>query len=100
MHIIFSLIASLFFLSAYTQKKAPRRIIDVHLHARSFNFYGDPPSPNPITRKKPSWINDKEVVEMTLEGLKKNNVVYAIISGSLSRVKDFQKLDSVRFIPK
>lgn len=99
MRIFFSFIASLFFLSAFSQKKASRNIIDVHLHARLFNDYGDPPSPNPLTGKKPQYTNDKEVAAMTLDTLRKYNVVYAIASGSLSRIIDFKQADTTRLIP-
>lgn len=79
--------------------KFGRPIIEVHLHARSFNNYGDPPAPNPITGKRPEWKNNKEVVAMTLDTLKKYRVVRAITSGSLALVTDYQKADPGRIIP-
>jgi predicted TIM-barrel fold metal-dependent hydrolase len=83
----------------YSQNKADRKIIDVHLHARTFNYYGDPPAPNPVTGARPKWKNDAEVVQMTIDTMKKYGIVKAIISGNLSRVADFRNADSGRFIP-
>jgi uncharacterized protein len=83
----------------YSQNKVDRKIIDVHLHARPFNYYGNPPVPNPVTGVQPKWKNDAEVVQMTIDTMKKYGIVKAIISGTLSRVADFKNADTGRFIP-
>lgn len=82
--------------SAQTQR---RKIIDVHLHARHFNDYGDPPAPNPVTGVVPNWKNDKEVVEKTLSSLRKWNIQFAVVSGGLDLVSQFETADPARFIP-
>jgi predicted TIM-barrel fold metal-dependent hydrolase len=87
------------FRPVYAQQTPGRKIIDMHLHARPFNYYGNPPAPNPVTRVKPTWKNDAEVVQMTIDTLKKYGVVKAIISGTISRVADFKNADPGRFIP-
>ena len=75
-----------------------RKIIDVHLHARTFNYYGNPPAPNPVTGLQPKWKNDAEVVQITLDTLKKYGIIKAIISGNLTRIADFKNADSARFV--
>jgi hypothetical protein len=83
-----------------SQKKIPqRKIIDVHFHARQFSDYGQTPPPNPKTGKIPTWKNDKEVIDVMLTTLKRNNVVKVIVSGSLITVRNFQMADSGRIIP-
>ena len=97
-------IALLFFIAflplpVLSQDSSKRKIIDVHLHARPFDQYGNPPVPNFITGVQPKWKNDAEVVQMTIDTLKKYGIVKAIISGSSSRVADFRNADPGRFIP-
>jgi len=76
-----------------------RKIIDVHLHARHFDTYGNPPYPNPVTGKAPTWQTDQQVIDETRTILKKYHVVYAIVSGGLERIGQFQKADAQLFIP-
>ena len=99
MRILFILIGCLFLLSANQKKIPQRKIIDVHFHARQFNDYGQPPPSNPKTGKVPTWKNDKEVIDVMLATLKRNNVVKAIASGSLTTVMNFQRADSSRIVP-
>ena len=86
-------------LPVLSQDTIKRKIIDVHLHARPFDYYGNPPAPNFITGVQPKWKNDAEVVQMTLDTLKKYGIVKAIVSGTVSRVADFKNADPGRFIP-
>jgi len=80
-------------------KNSTRKIIDVHLHARHFDSYGNPPIPNPITNQAPSWKNDNDVITETLSVLKKHNIVKAITSGGVDRISEFYKADPTRIIP-
>ena len=98
MRVPVALIFTFFSLSTYSQKEVVRKIIDVHFHARSFNDYGNPPFPNPITGKRPEWKSDKEVIQMTLDTLRKYGIVKAVASGNLFRTADYHKADSARFI--
>src|SRR4026208_858249 len=99
MRLLYILIACLFLLAANQKENPPRKIIDVHFHARKFSDFAYPPPPNPITGKIPKWKNDKEVIEMMLATLKNNNVVKVITAGSLTAIQDFQMADPERFIP-
>ena len=98
MRVLVALMFTLFSLFTYSQKEVVRRIIDVHFHARSFNDYGNPPFPNPVTGRSPEWKNDKQVIQMTLDTLKKYGIVKAVASGNLSRTADYHEADSARFI--
>ena len=99
MRILLCFIVGFFSQPVYSQNKVERKIIDVHLHARPFDYYGNPPAPNFITGVQAKWKNDAEVVQMTLDTLKKYGIVKAIISGTVSRVADFKNADPERFIP-
>ena len=99
MRLLYTIIACLFLLAADQKEDPPRKIIDVHFHARKFSDFANPPPPNPITGKIPKWKNDKEVIEMMLATLKNNNVVKVITAGSLTTIQDFQMADPERFIP-
>lgn len=93
------LFAALFFCCGAQTRNGARKIIDVHLHARHVDSYGNPPYPNPVTGKAPSWKSDEDVVTETLSMLKKWNVVKAITSGSLDRISEFYQADPKRIIP-
>jgi len=93
------LLLASFFCSGAQSKQSTRRIIDVHLHARHFDSYGNPPFPNPITGQAPAWKNDEEVVKETLAVLKKYNIVKAITSGGLNRIFEFYNADPQRIVP-
>src|ERR1700742_2167185 len=99
MRILLFIVVALLPAFGYSQNNTARKIIDVHLHARSFDNYGNPPYPNPVTGSIPKWKNNAQVVQMTLDTLKKYQVVKAIVSGTLSRVQDFYQADAPRFIP-
>ena len=87
-------------LLAADKKQAPqRKIIDVHFHARVRSDYPNPPPPNPRTGKVPQWTSDKEMMDIMLATLKKNNVVRVIISGNVSTVRSYQMADPGRVIP-
>ncbi len=92
------LVLSFHCLSAQS-KTTTRKIIDVHLHARHFDSYGNPAYPNPVTGVAPSWKSDEEVIKETLAILKKNNVVKAITSGGIERITEFYRADPKRIIP-
>ena len=53
------------------QPPAPQRppIIDVHIHAFSWDHQGNPPPPNPVTGKVPAARTDKEAMEASLAEL-------------------------------
>jgi uncharacterized protein len=78
------------------QKKHPREIIDTHFHAMSFNSFGFPPPPNEMTGKTPKSKSDSEVLQTMLGELEDNNIVLAIASGTLQRVKDYKRADPER----
>ena len=99
MRLLFLFVITIISQLVYAQNKAERKIIDVHLHARAFDYYGNPPSPNPVTGLQPKWKNDQEVVQMTIDTLKKYGIEKAILSGILPRIADFQKVDSARIVP-
>ena len=85
--------------AADKKQTPPRKIIDVHFHARLYTDYPNPPPPNPKTGKIPAWKNDKEVIDIMLATLRANNVVKVIVSGSIATVNNFQMADPARFIP-
>jgi len=99
MRILCLIISCSFFLAANKMQAPPRKIIDVHFHARLYNDYGETPSPNPRTGIVPKYKNDKEVIDIMLRTLKENNVVKAIASGNLTTVGSFQTADPERIIP-
>lgn len=99
MRFLYTFIGFAFLVSANAQTQPARKIIDVHFHARLFTDYGKTPPPNPITGKIPPYKTDQEIVDIMMATLRKNNIVKAIVSGNLTRVSDYQKADSARFIP-
>jgi len=78
------------------QKKHQREIIDTHFHAMSFNSFGFPPPPNEMTGNIPKSKSDSEVLHTMLRVLRDNNIVLAITSGTLQRVKDYKDADPQR----
>ena len=99
MRLFFIVIGCVFLVSADQKKTSPRKIIDVHFHARLYGDFGEPPPPNPRTGKIPGYKNDKGVIEIMLKTLRENNVVKAIASGDLSTVSNFYVADPDRIIP-
>ncbi|HEV8287087.1 MAG TPA: amidohydrolase family protein [Chitinophagaceae bacterium] len=99
MRLLYTIIGCVFLLAANQKKNSPRKIIDVHFHARLLTDYPNPPPPNPVTGKIPEWKNDKEMMGIMLAALKDNNVVRVIASGNLTTVANFQMADPDRVIP-
>src|SRR5215217_3546726 len=99
MRILCIIISCTFFLAADKKQGLPRKIIDVHFHARLLADYPNPPPPNPATGKIPGWKNDKEMMDIMLGTLKDNNVVKVIASGSVATVGNYQMADPERVIP-
>ncbi len=75
-----------------------RKIIDAHFHALSLNAFGYPPPANEKTGKVPQSKTNTQFTEAMLTALKQNNIVWAVTSGSLERVKDFKDADPKRII--
>ena len=67
MRILCLIIGCAFFLAAEKKQAPPRKIIDVHFHARLFTDYPNPPPPNPRTGKIPEWKNDNECKQKFLQ---------------------------------
>ena len=99
MRILWVIISCIIFLAADKKQASPRKIIDVHFHARLLIDYPKPPPPNPRTGKIPEWKSDKEMIDIMLATLKDNNVVKVIASGSVTTVARYQMADSERVIP-
>jgi predicted TIM-barrel fold metal-dependent hydrolase len=93
------IIGCTFLLAADKKQAPPRKIIDVHFHARLLTDYPDPLPPNPATGKIPAYKNDKEMMDMMLATLRDNNVVKVIASGNLTTVSNYQMADPERVIP-
>ena len=88
-----------FFLAGDKIQSPPRKIIDVHFHARLLTDYPNPPPPNPTTGKIPGWKSDKEMMDTMLATLKNNNIVKVIASGNVTTVGYYQMADPERVIP-
>jgi len=99
MRILCIIISCTFFLAADKKQAPPRKIIDVHFHARLVTDYPNPPPPNPTTGKIPKWNSDKEMMDIMLGTLKDNNVVKVIASGNVTTVGKYQLADPERVIP-
>ena len=85
----------------FTQQPSTRQrppIIDMHLHAFSWDHQGNPPPPNPLTGKVPSARTDKEAMEASLAELRRYNVVRAVIGGRPEHVSRWQAADPERII--
>jgi len=99
MQLFYTIIVCMFLLAVNQKKISPRKIIDVHFHARLYTDYPNPPPPNPKTGKRPEWKNDKELMDIMLATLKDNNVVKVIASGNPTTVGNYQMADPERVIP-
>jgi uncharacterized protein len=99
MRILCIIIGGTFFLTADAKQAPPRKIIDVHFHARLITDYPKPPPPNPRTGKIPGWKTDEEMIDMMLGTLRDNNVVKVIASGSVTTVAKYRMADPERVIP-
>jgi hypothetical protein len=62
------------------ERPTPERppIIDMHIHAFSWDHLGNPPPPSPVTGKVPTARTDKEAMEASLAELRRNNVIRAV----------------------
>ena len=82
------------------QPPTPQRppIIDMHIHAFSWNHQGNPPPPNPMTGKVPAARTDKEAMEALLAELRRYNVVRAVAGGPREHVLRWLAADPGRII--
>src|SRR5918995_1241665 len=82
------------------QPPTPQRppIIDMHIHAFSWNHQGNPPPPNPMTGKVPAASTDKEAMEASLAELRRYNVVRAVAGGPREHVLRWLAADPGRII--
>ena len=86
---------------AYPQQAAtPQRppIIDMHIHAFSWDDLGNPPPPSPVTGKAPTAHTDKEAMEASLAELRRYNVVRAVAGGRSEHVARWHAADPERII--
>jgi len=86
------------FASCTNQKNSDRKIIDTHFHAFSFDEYGYPPPPNEITGVVPAEKNNAEVAKNMISQLNKFNIKFAIASGPVKLIKEYQAIDNKRFL--
>ncbi len=86
------------FLSCNSQKNSERKIIDTHFHAFAFDEYGYPPPPNKITGVIPTEKNNKEVTGNMIAELNRFNIRFAIASGPVQMIRQYQALDNKKFI--
>ena len=77
------------------QPPAPQRlpIIDMHIHATSWDHQGNPPPPNPLTGKVPTARTDKEAMDATLAELRRYNIVKAVAGGPREHVSRWLAAD-------
>ena len=82
------------------QRPSPQRtpIIDMHIHAFSWDHQGNPPPPNPMTGKLPAARTDKEAMEASLSELRRYNVVRAVAGGRSEHVSRWHAADPERII--
>jgi hypothetical protein len=86
---------------AYPQERpTPERppIIDMHIHAFSWDHQGNPPPPSPVTGKVPPARTDKEAMEASLAELRRYNVVRAVAGGRSEHVSRWYAADPERII--
>ena len=87
-----------FFASCTNQKNSERKIIDTHFHAFSFDEYGYPPPPNEITGVVPTAKNNTEVTKTMISELNNFNIKFAVASGPVKVIKEYQAIDNKRFL--
>ena len=73
-------------------------IIDMHMHTFQWNRYGDPPPPNPITRKIPAARSDTEAIEAYVTEMDRYNIFLAVGFAQLEAVKKWTSYHPNRFI--
>jgi predicted TIM-barrel fold metal-dependent hydrolase len=76
----------------------PLPIIDMHIHAFSWNHQGNPPPPNPVTGKVPTARTDNEAMEASLAELRRYNVVRAVAGGPREHVLRWLAAEPERII--
>ncbi len=86
-----ALLAVLFCVSTPGQPAGQQPIIDMHLHAFSFDEMGVPAPPNEVTGKSPAAKNDEEAMRATLAELRKFNIVKAVASGPPELVRRWRE---------
>ena len=87
-----------FFASCTNKTNSDRKIIDTHFHAFSFDEYGFPPPPNEITGVIPNGKSNAEVVRNMVGELNRFNIKFAIASGPVKMIKEYQATDNKRFL--
>jgi predicted TIM-barrel fold metal-dependent hydrolase len=78
--------------------RAPRPLIDAHMHMFGWNVYGDPPEANLITGMPPAARSDAEVIRDYVATMDEHNIVLAIGSGPLETIRHWRAQDPERFI--
>ncbi|WP_395374477.1 amidohydrolase family protein [Marinicella sp. W31] len=73
-------------------------IIDVHMHAFSYDRYGQPAPANPVTQVVPSAKSDLDVMNKTLQMMQKLKITKAVISGPLEDVTLWKSHNDSAFI--
>jgi hypothetical protein len=73
-------------------------IIDMHIHAFSWDHQGNPPPPNPMTGEVPAARTDKEAMEASLAELRRYNIVRAVAGGRPEHVSRWHAADPERII--
>jgi uncharacterized protein len=78
---------------------AKRPIIDMHMHALTFEAYsnGERP-PNPTTGKPPEAKTSADILRLTLEAMDRYNIKVAVLSGRLETVYEWKAKAPDRFI--
>ena len=78
---------------------ARRPIIDMHLHALTFEAWsnGDRP-PHPITGKPPEARTSADILRLTLEAMDRYNIRTGVLSGRLETVYAWKKQAPDRFL--
>ena len=78
---------------------AKRPIIDMHLHALSFETWpgGDSP-PNPLTGKPPEAKTSADILRLTLEAMDRYNIKLGVLSGRLETVSAWKARATDRFL--
>src|SRR4029453_5571973 len=82
-------------LASPQQPPAPQRppIIDMHIHAFSWDHQGNPPPPNPEEGKVAAARTDKGAMEASLAELRRSNVVRAVAGGRSEHVSRWHSAD-------
>ena len=79
---------------------APQRppIIDMHIHASTWDQHGSPPPPNPLTGKVPLARTDKDAMDASLAELRRFNIVKAVAGGRPEHVSRWHAADPQRIM--